>query len=134
VKYIIDGSYPSMTLQIGSPGDYSLEGWADDLVAFCDTVGIDKPIVLGNSAGGIWHQMDHLEAISSITCPTLVLAGAHDPVTPIQDSEDMVQRLGPSIVTHVPFENAGKVAAGPVRGCVRRGGRGRWSAPRTRRG
>jgi len=186
-------------------GNYSLEGWADDLVAFCDAVGIEKPIVLGNSAGGmvaavygirhpdhpaklilsstqarldparcavvferlggevardtaldaldriadmsslaaynehcmplynptpqptafghstfrpdlalkfhgkggIWHRMDHLDAMTRITCPTLVLAGAHDPVTPIEDSEDMVQRLDPSIVTYAPFDNAG---------------------------
>ena len=186
-------------------GEYSLEGWADDLVAFCDALGIEHPIVLGNSAGGmvaavygirhpdhpgklvlsstqarldpqrcaavferlggelaretaldalerqadmaslavynkhcmplynptpqpqafakavfrsdlaikfhglggIWHRMDHLDAMDRITCPTLVLAGAQDPVTPIEDSEDMVARLDPSIVTYVPFENAG---------------------------
>ena len=57
--------------------------------------------------GGIWHRMDHLDAMDRITCPTLVLAGAQDPVTPIEDSEDMVARLGSSIVTYVPFENAG---------------------------
>lgn len=34
-------------------GTYSLEGWADDLVAFCDALGIVKPVVLGNSAGGM---------------------------------------------------------------------------------
>lgn len=186
-------------------GRYSLEGWADDLVAFCEVLGIEKPIVLGNSAGGmvaavlgirhpdhpgklilsstqarldvarcaavferlggevareaaldalqrradmaslarynehcmplynptpqpkafrnsafrsdlalefhgmggIWHRLDHLEEMRRITCPTLVLAGAHDPVTPIEDSEDMVRRLDPSIVTYVPFDNAG---------------------------
>lgn len=186
-------------------GRYSLEGWADDLVAFCEVLGIDKPIVLGNSAGGmvaavlgirhpdhpgklilsstqarldvarcaamferlggevarevaldalqriadmrslarygkhcvplynptpqpkafgnsvyradlalafhgmggIWHRLDHLEEMRRITCPTLVLAGAHDPVTPIEDSEDMVRHLDPSIVTYVPFDNAG---------------------------
>lgn len=186
-------------------GEYSLEGWADDLVGFCDALGIEQPIVLGNSAGGmvaavyairhpdhpgklvlsstqarldpqrcaavferlggelaretaldalqrradmaslatynehcmplynptpqppafgkaifrkdlalkfhglggIWHRMDHLDAMDRITCPTLVLAGAQDPVTPIEDSEDMVARLDPSIVTYVPFENAG---------------------------
>lgn len=186
-------------------GEYSLEAWADDLVGFCDALGIERPIVLGNSAGGmvatvygirhpdhpgklvlsstqarldvercaavferlggelaretaldalqrradlaslatynehcmplynptpqppafgtatfrkdlalkfhglggIWHRMDHLDDMARITCPTLVLAGAHDPVTPIEDSEDMVARLDPSIVTYVPFENAG---------------------------
>lgn len=186
-------------------GRYSLEGWADDIVEFCEVLGIEKPIVFGNSAGGmvaavlgirhpdhpgklilsstqarlnvarcaavferlggevareaaldalqrradmaslavynkhcmplynptpkpkafrnsafrsdlalkfhgmggIWHRLDHLEEMRRITCPTLVLAGAHDPVTPIEDSEDMVRHLDPSIVTYVPFENAG---------------------------
>lgn len=57
--------------------------------------------------GGIWHRLDNLEEMRGITCPTLVLAGAHNPVTPIEDSEDIVQRLDPSIVTYVPFDNAG---------------------------
>jgi len=34
-------------------GRFSLESWADDLVGFCDALGIVKPIVLGNSAGGM---------------------------------------------------------------------------------
>lgn len=34
-------------------GEFSLEAWADDLVAFCDALGIVKPVVLGNSAGGM---------------------------------------------------------------------------------
>ena len=186
-------------------GDYSLEGFADDVVGFCEVLGIEKPIVLGNSAGGmvatvlgirhpdhpgklilsstqarldvarcvavferlggevareaaldalqrradmaslavynehcmplynptpqpkafrnsafrsdlalkfhgmggIWQRLDHLEEMRRITCPTLVLAGAQDPVTPIEDSEDMVRHLDPSIVTYVPFDNAG---------------------------
>ena len=57
--------------------------------------------------GGIWHRIDHLDDMGRITCPTLVLAGAHDPVTRIEDSEDMVQRLDPSIATYGPFDNAG---------------------------
>ena len=38
-------------------GIYSLERWADDLDAFCRQLGIDKPIVLGNSAGGMVAAM-----------------------------------------------------------------------------
>ena len=34
-------------------GEYGLEAWADDLVGFCDALGIHKPVVLGNSAGGM---------------------------------------------------------------------------------
>jgi len=34
-------------------GYYSLEGWADDLAAFCDALEITQPVVFGNSAGGM---------------------------------------------------------------------------------
>ena len=185
-------------------GIYSLERWADDLDAFCTQLGIDKPIVLGNSAGGMvaamygirhpdgpgklvlsstqgrldpqrcldvfhrlggdqvrdtarkalvdvgdmaafadyarvcmpfynptprqaprhtifrepcarafhelggtWHTMDFLDELSNIRCPTLVLAGEDDPVTPIEDSEDMVARLDPALVRFERFERAG---------------------------
>ena len=185
-------------------GVFSLERWADDLVVFCDRLGIEHPIVLGNSAGGMvaamygirhpghagklvlsstqarldpqrcldvftrlggdtacdaarralvesgdmdsfatyarvclplynptprtppahtifrqecavafhqlggtWHTMDFLDELEAICCPTLVLAGEDDPVTPIEDSEDIVARLDPSIVRFERFANAG---------------------------
>lgn len=185
-------------------GDFSLERWADDLVEFCDLLGIEKPIVLGNSAGGmvaatygirhpdhpgklvlsstqarldpqrclevfdrlggepakaaahlalvesgdmgsfvdyakvcmplynptsrpapahtifrrdcavafhqlggVWHTMDFLDELGAIRCPTLVLAGEDDPVTPVEDSEDIVANLDPSIVRFERFANAG---------------------------
>lgn len=187
-----------------SDGDHSLERWADDLAAFCDLLEIERPIVLGNSAGGmvaamfgirhpdlpgklvlsstqarldpqrcleaferlggdaardaardalvttgdaasfaayaricmplynttprerpphtiyrdpcavafhrlggVWHTMDFLDDLGAIRCPTLVLAGADDPVTPIADSEDIVARLDPDIVRFERFEHAG---------------------------
>lgn len=34
------------------PAQWSLSQWADDVKAFCDVLGIDKPIVLGTSFGG----------------------------------------------------------------------------------
>ncbi len=185
-------------------GTYSLESWADDIVGLCDVLGINKPLVLGNSAGGmvaatyaikypdhpgkivlsstqaklrperclpvferlggqrartlaeaalvspadteallayarecmplynptpqtrprtsifrkqsaeafhlrggVWHTMDFLDELGRITCPTLVLAGDQDPVTPIEDSEDIVANLNHDIVTYERFENAG---------------------------
>ena len=33
-------------------GEFSLDKWADDLVEFCSLLAIEKPIVLGVSAGG----------------------------------------------------------------------------------
>lgn len=185
-------------------GVYGLDRWADDVAAFCDALGIEHPIVLGNSAGGmvaamyairhpdhpaqvvlsstqarldtdrclavferlggsearavarralvesgdaasfaayartcmplynrtpnphprhsifrapcatafhrlggIWHTMDFLDDLSAIRCPVLVLAGVDDPVTPIADSEDIVERLDPALVRFERFERAG---------------------------
>lgn len=34
------------------PGDWTLELCADDVAAFCDALGIERPIVLGHSMGG----------------------------------------------------------------------------------
>lgn len=190
--------------EASSSGRHSLERWADDLAEFCDRLGIVKPIVLGNSAGGMvaakygirhpdhpgklvlsstqarldvsrclamfeklggevareaargalvnatdmsahqefarvcmplynptpqtrprlstfrpdtfiefhgaggtWHTMDFLRDLSAIRCPTLVLAGALDPITPLDDARDMVQVLDPSITRCEIFENAG---------------------------
>ena len=57
--------------------------------------------------GGIWHTMDFLDDLSAIRCPTLVFAGADDPVTPIEDSEDIVARLDPALARFERFERAG---------------------------
>jgi proline iminopeptidase len=184
---------------------YSLDRWADDLVAFCDALEIEKPVVLGVSGGGfvaaaygirhpehpgklvlastqakrdpqraaavferlggveardaalamftrrvaaeslaaymqhcmplynrvpqdlpfahsivrealavafhdlggIWHTMDLLDSLHRIQCPTLVLAGEDDPITPIQDSEDIVARLDPALVRFERFPGCG---------------------------
>jgi proline iminopeptidase len=190
----------------GNPADgqFSLERWADELVQFCDNLGIEEPIVLGNSAGGmvaamygirhphhpgklilsstqarlnaqrcldvferlggaaardathralvergdmesfgnharvcmplynptdrttpahtifrqecavafhsldgIWQTMDFLDQLDAIRCPTLVLAGEDDPVTPVADSEDIVAELNADIVRFERFKDAG---------------------------
>ncbi len=38
------------------PAHWTLDQWADDIKAFCDTLGIVKPIVLGQSFGGTVAQ------------------------------------------------------------------------------
>lgn len=43
--------------------------------------------------GGIWHEMDLLEQLVNISAPTLVLTGDKDPITPLQDSVDIFERL-----------------------------------------
>lgn len=185
---------------------WNLDQWGDDIRAFCDALGIEKPIVLGYSFGGIvaqayatrhpdhpgklilysttpkvdrqeiygvferlggpraravaearWHtpgldsmaayrevcsplynrrarpdpdaaarvlrnddvalhfagpdkesaRFDFREALSRITCPTLVVAGEDDPITPISRSEEIARRLPPHLVRFERFANAG---------------------------
>ncbi len=38
------------------PAHWTLDQWADDIKAFCDALGIEKPIVLGQSFGGTVTQ------------------------------------------------------------------------------
>lgn len=37
----------------GAPGTWTLAQWGDDVKTFCDVVGIEKPVVFGNSFGGM---------------------------------------------------------------------------------
>jgi proline iminopeptidase len=41
----------------GDPDDWSFEVCADDVRAFCDAVGIERPIVLGHSLGGFVAEL-----------------------------------------------------------------------------
>jgi len=40
----------------GDPHDWTLDRWGDDIAAFCDALGVDKPIVLGVSGGSLMVQ------------------------------------------------------------------------------
>lgn len=40
----------------GDPARWTLDQWGDDVAAFCDALGIEKPIVLGVSGGAIVAQ------------------------------------------------------------------------------
>lgn len=37
---------------VGDPALWTWERWADDVVGFCDALGIDDPVLLGTSSGG----------------------------------------------------------------------------------
>jgi proline iminopeptidase len=39
-----------------TPDEWTLDTWADDVVRLCDALGIERPIVLGNSFGGFVAQ------------------------------------------------------------------------------
>src|SRR6185369_5112554 len=61
--------------------EWTLDHWADDVVRLCDALGIDKPIVLGQSFGGFvaqhyiaCHPQHPSKVILSSTSPHLGLA------------------------------------------------------------
>ena len=56
---------------------------------------------------GIWHIMDLRDDLHRITAPTLVLTGDQDPVTPLQDSVDIVERMSKDIVQFVTIPGTG---------------------------
>lgn len=60
-----------------------------------------------HSLEGTWHTMDIREDLAAITAPTLVLTGDQDPVTPLQDSIDIVERLAPEVVQFEVVEDTG---------------------------
>ena len=190
----------------GDPADWVLDVWADDLVRFCAALEIEKPIVLGNSFGGMvaqryahrhpghagklifsstagrndisamvtmfrqlggdevarvadlfWNNptlenqltylrvcgpfytqtpgnhfaetrsvrnpavlekffaagvgegltFNELPHLPKVTSPTLVLAGALDPVCPKTASDEIVAAMSPDLVRYEVFENAG---------------------------
>ncbi|MFA1545865.1 alpha/beta fold hydrolase [Actinomadura chokoriensis] len=37
---------------VGDPASWTWERWADDVIDFCDAVGIEDPVLLGTSSGG----------------------------------------------------------------------------------
>ena len=81
--------------QPGPPVNFSMEAWADWLVAEADRRGIEKAVYAGHSMGGyvvqhVWHR--HPERGSGtftsitprITVPTLVLHGTEDEAMPFE--------------------------------------------------
>lgn len=63
--------------------------------------------VMFRFGGGEDNRFDLLPDLARIACPTLVLAGEDDPITPIGDSEDIVAALPGELVQFERFANAG---------------------------
>jgi proline iminopeptidase len=57
--------------------------------------------------GGEWHTFDFTRELERIRCPTLVLAGAHDPVLPFEGAEELVAHLRPELVRFERFPDCG---------------------------
>jgi pimeloyl-ACP methyl ester carboxylesterase len=113
------------------PADWSFEVCADDVRAFCDTIGIAGPVVLGHSMGGprvpgtqelarriqnpelgrpgmdLLRRLDVTSQLAGITCPTLVCVGELDPVTPVAAAREIVGALSPGIGRLAVIQGAG---------------------------
>jgi pimeloyl-ACP methyl ester carboxylesterase len=57
--------------------------------------------------GGEAMTFDMLSDLARISCPTLVLGGEDDPMTPIEDQEDIAAAIPPHLVRFERFANAG---------------------------
>ena len=53
------------------------------------------------------RRFDFLAELRDITCPTLVLAGERDPITPVADAEEIVAALPPDLVRFERFADCG---------------------------
>lgn len=56
---------------------------------------------------GEWRTFDFLAALSRVQCPTLVLSGDADPITPIEDGEDLAAALPSNVVRFQRFPGCG---------------------------
>lgn len=56
---------------------------------------------------GEMRAMNQLPLLGRIISPTLILAGKHDPVTPVSCSQDIAAALSPGLARLIVFEEAG---------------------------
>jgi pimeloyl-ACP methyl ester carboxylesterase len=54
-------------------------------------------------------DMDLTAGLASVLCPTLVVAGALDPITPLGAAEEIVAALPDDLVTYKVFERSGHI-------------------------
>jgi proline iminopeptidase len=53
------------------------------------------------------RRLDLLRQLDRIKCPTLIVAGEDDPITPAADMEDIAAAMRPDLIRLVRFANAG---------------------------
>jgi len=54
-----------------------------------------------------WHTFDFRRALGTLRCPTLVLAGSDDPITPPSESEDIVAAMPGNVARLELFAGCG---------------------------
>ncbi|MBB5204741.1 proline iminopeptidase [Inhella inkyongensis] len=78
------------------PKDTDTSGWM-----------VFRPEILFESAGGEQQTMDLRPGLAKAQCPVLVMAGEQDPVTPIEDAEEIVAALPAQWVRFHRFPGVG---------------------------
>src|SRR5262249_7796376 len=68
---------------------------------------LDLLIAFSVGPTSTWHTVDLLPRLGEIRCPTLVLAGEDDPISPIEDAADLVAALPQSLVRFESFPRCG---------------------------
>jgi pimeloyl-ACP methyl ester carboxylesterase len=53
------------------------------------------------------RRLDLMLQLNQIRCPTLIIAGEDDPITPVEDIEEVAKAMRPELVTLARFANAG---------------------------
>lgn len=71
-----------------------------------------RPEILFASAGGEQQAMDLRPGLATVCCPVLLMAGEQDPVTPIEDAEEIAAALP---ARHLQFVRFPGVGHGPWR-------------------
>src|SRR5439155_20695123 len=68
-----------------------------------------RPIMNIDLMNAFFHDLefDFNDSLKVVTCPTLVLAGAHDPITPRSAAEEIVAALTGADVRFEVFERSG---------------------------
>jgi proline iminopeptidase len=66
-----------------------------------------RPEVARHFVLGEMRTMDAREALAAISCPTLVLAGGYDPITPPECSEEIARALKPGLGRYRLLPEAG---------------------------
>lgn len=56
---------------------------------------------------GEMRTMDARDGLNAIQCPTLVLAGAHDPITPVACAEEIAESMAPGLAELAIFDSCG---------------------------
>lgn len=66
-----------------------------------------RPEILFASAAGEQQAMDLRPGLAGVQCPVLLMAGEQDPVTPIEDAEEIAAALPPQWLRFVRFPGVG---------------------------